>query len=224
MATVADAFDVSYDLFARMVEQGLIPEGRRVYLWDGGLREKMAKTVAHAIAAVAIGEASRRRLPPGWLLWPENPIRLDARHAPLPDVPVVRGSLDDYRRANRHPVASDVGLLVEVSVTSLSADLGEVAEKYASALVPAYWVADVAGRRVIAHRAPRVVKGRGNYAGHRAVRARAGGALRARRQRGRPHPGRGAVALSRAGLALEKWACSTDHQSGKCGPCGSGAR
>ncbi len=175
MATVAEPsaslppprgapFEVTSDLFFRMIELGLIPGDRRVYLWSGGLCEKMAKTVAHAIGAIAIQEALRKRLPPGWLLWPENPIRLDARHAPLPDIPVVRGSLDLYRRENRHPEAGDVGLLVEVSVSSLAADLGEVLETFARALVPAYWVADVKGRRVIAHQNPRVIDGRGEYA------------------------------------------------------------
>jgi len=174
MATVADPpqhtlprgvpFEITSTLFFRMVELGLIPGDRRVYLWCGGLCEKMAKTVAHAIAAIAIQEALRKRLPPGWLLWPENPIRLDARHAPLPDIPVVRGPLELYRRENRHPDAGDVGLLVEVSVSSLAADLGDVMETFARALVPAYWVADVKGHRVIAHQGPRVVDNRGEYA------------------------------------------------------------
>ena len=174
MATVAEPlapaipgdspFEVPADLFFRMIELELIPADRRVYLWNGGLREKMAKTVAHALTSVIIHEALRRRLPPGWLLWPENPIRLDARHAPLPDIPVVRGPLETYKRDDRHPEAGDVGMLVEVAVSSLAADLGEVAEKYARALIPVYWVADVKNRRILTHQGPRVVDGRGEYA------------------------------------------------------------
>ncbi len=158
-----DPYPLSSDDFFRMVELGLIPADRRVFLRDGRLYEKMAKTVAHAATAVAIQEALRRRLPPGWLLWPENPIRLDDRNAPLPDIPVVRGPLDRYLRADRHPEAGDVGLLVEIAVTSPREDLGASLEQYARALVPAYWVADVRGRRILAHRLPRVEGGRGLY-------------------------------------------------------------
>ncbi len=96
------------------------------------------------------------RLPEGWLVWPENPILLDEKHAPLPDIPVVRGDGRSYVDAGRHPAAADVGLIVEVARTSLPRDLGPRAEAFARAMVAAYWVADVNGRRIIEHRDPRV--------------------------------------------------------------------
>src|SRR5947209_3915089 len=95
MATAAEV-DVSADMFFGMVEAGLIPPGRRVYLRDGRLYEGMAKAVAHAAAGAAIFGAISRRLPPGWCLWPENPIALDPTNAPLPDMAVVRGDPLQY--------------------------------------------------------------------------------------------------------------------------------
>jgi hypothetical protein len=50
-----------------------------------------------------------------------------------------------------------------VAVTSLRADLTTALEHYARAGIPAYWVVDVAGRRVLVHTEPRVVDGRGEY-------------------------------------------------------------
>ncbi len=43
--STADApFDLTIDVFSQMVEAGLIPHDRRVFLRDGRLYEKMAKT------------------------------------------------------------------------------------------------------------------------------------------------------------------------------------
>lgn len=156
--------DLTTPLFFAMIEAGLLPPDRRVFLWGGRLCEKMAKTVAHALTAYAIGEALRPLLGHDWLIWPENPIALDERHAPLPDVTVIRGPIDVYAHERRHPGPGDVGLIVEVGVSSLALDLTERAEKFARALVPCYWVADVAGRRIIEHADPEVVAGVGRYA------------------------------------------------------------
>lgn len=158
-------FDLTTDVFLGMIEAGLIPRERPIYLRDGRLFEKMAKTKAHAAVASAFNGALARRLPPDWCLWPEGVLALDPHNSPLPDLMVVRGSnplafLDE----DRHPGPGDVGLLIEIAVTSLPDDLGPRLEKYARAGIPAYWVADVHGRRVLAHAMPRVVNGRGEYA------------------------------------------------------------
>jgi hypothetical protein len=156
--------DVSSAMFFQMIEAGVFPPERRVFLWGGRLCEKMAKTAAHALTAYAIQEALRPVVAPDWLIWPENPIALDERDAPLPDVTVIRGPIAIYEREKRHPNAGDVGLIVEVAVSSLPKDLTMRAEKFARALVPNYWVADVVGRRIVAHDRPQIIDGVGSYA------------------------------------------------------------
>ena len=84
-------YDLTIDLVSRMVETGLIPRDRRVFLRDGRLYEKMAKTKAHGYVGAAVTRAVDRRLPDGWSLWPESTIVLDPTNAPLPDFAVVRG-------------------------------------------------------------------------------------------------------------------------------------
>lgn len=154
---------LSAEMFFRMIDAGLIAPERRVYLWDGRLLEKMAKSVAHATTHVRILEILRPRLPDGWLLWPENPLQLDPGHAPLPDVSVIRGPLERYDLKRRHPGPADTGLVVEISVRSLADDLNARAEKFARALVPNYWVVDANGRRIVEHRGPEVHDGVGRY-------------------------------------------------------------
>jgi Uma2 family endonuclease len=148
-----------------MVETGLIPSDRRIYLQDGRLYEKMAKTKAHGSVGAAVTRAVDRRLPDDWSLWPESTIVLDSTNAPLPDFAVVRsGDLLGRADPERYPEAGDVGVLIEVAVTSLRDDLTTGLEQYARAGIPAYWVVDVPGRRVLVHTKPRVVDGRGEYA------------------------------------------------------------
>lgn len=162
MASLIDArvTDLTDEEFSPMVEAGVFGD-RRVFLWNGRLREKMARTIAHAFVAAKISDAVTPLLPGDWETWHANPIRLDRTHVPLPDFAVVLGPLERYR--HRRPNPFDVGLVVEVAVTSLATDLGERAARYALAGVPRYWVADVARRRIIEHRGPRVVDGVASY-------------------------------------------------------------
>src|SRR6516165_1646411 len=58
-APTADVpYDLTIDLVSRMVESGLIPQDRRVFLLDGRLYEKMAKTKAHGYVGAAIDRPS----------------------------------------------------------------------------------------------------------------------------------------------------------------------
>jgi Uma2 family endonuclease len=159
-------FELTIDDFARMIEAGIIPRHRRVYLRDGRLFERMAKTRAHCVVGGAVNMAIARRLPDGWGLWPESTIALDRTNGPLPDFAVVRGAspLDYLEGEPRYPAPGDIGLLIEVAVTSLREDLTTQLEKYARAGIPVYWVIDVPHRRVLVHTEPRVEDGSGRYA------------------------------------------------------------
>jgi Uma2 family endonuclease len=165
-AAVVDVpYDLTVDLLSRMVETGLIPHDRRIYLQDGRLYEKRAKTKAHGSVGAGVTRAIDRRLPDAWSLWPESTVVLDPSNAPLPDFSVIRsGDLLGRAAPERYPEASDVGLLIEVVVTSLRDDLTTALERYARAAILVYWVVDVPGRCILVHTEPRVVAGRGEYA------------------------------------------------------------
>jgi len=160
-------FPISSGLYYQMVEQGQIPEDRPVYLWDGRLYEKMAKTKPHADVHNAFNRALNRRLPPGLYVGNENPVRLDDRHTPLPDLVVLRGEPLEDLGEDRYHDYREVVLVLEVAVTSLPKDLGERLSLYALTLPDAvYVVADIKNRRVLIHRGPRPAQeaGRGEYA------------------------------------------------------------
>src|SRR5437764_1195429 len=124
MATAADLtppadspFGERYPLAAadyyQMVESGILPPDRRVFLWDGGLFTKMAKKQAHAIAQSKLARVLFREVPPGgWYVSTENPVEVAGDKVLLPDLAVIRGAPDDYPR--KPPTAADVALIVEV--------------------------------------------------------------------------------------------------------------
>lgn len=148
-------YPITSDVYFQMVETGQIPQDRRVFLWDGRLYEKMAKTVPHAGVHNAFNTALVLRMPHGHSVGTENPVRLDERHTPLPDLVVIRGAPLSVIDLRRYPDGNEVELVVEVAVTSLSRDLGPRLARYASSLPNAsYVVADVKNRRILVHRRP----------------------------------------------------------------------
>ncbi len=158
-------YDVTADDFFHLIETGFFPEEARVYLEDGRIYEKMAKTTYHSGLGSHVPIALNRRLPAGWLAFSESQIKLDRKNSPLPDVAVVRcNDAREFAEAGRWPESADIGLIVEVAVTSLAKDLGRNLERYARNGVPNYWVADVLGQRLHVHSRPHVVDGRGEYA------------------------------------------------------------
>jgi len=157
-------FEMTVELFDRIVEAGLLPRDRPIFLWDGRLCEKMAKTRAHVSIGGSVTMALARALPEGWSLVPEGTVVLGERSAPLPDFSVIRtGDLVGLREPPRYPGPKDVGIVIEIAVTSLKADLSDALEAYARAGIPVYWVVDVAGKRVVVHSEPTTIDDRGQY-------------------------------------------------------------
>ncbi len=142
----------SADTFLAMVDANIFPGEARVFLWDGEIYEKMAKTQAHVTSANKAFLAIVRALPEGWFPGAENPVKVGENKVPLPDLIVLRGVPDDYRV--RCAEAADVGLIVEVSVTSLQADTGPKLHGYARAGIATYWVVDPTGGSVRAFADP----------------------------------------------------------------------
>lgn len=157
-------FDMTVELFDRIVEAGLLPRDRPIFLWDGKLCEKMAKTRAYVSIGGSVTMVLARALPEGWTLVPEGTVVLGERSALLPDFLVIRtGELVGLREPPRYPGPMDVGIVIEIAVTSLKTDLSDFLEACARAGIPVYWVVDVLGKRVLVHSEPTTIENRGQY-------------------------------------------------------------
>ena len=74
----------------------------------------------------------------------------EQRSRPEPDLLWIRAG----RYLDRHPVAADVKLAIEVSDSSLQSDLIEKASLYAEAVIVEYWIVDVQSRCIHVFRSP----------------------------------------------------------------------
>lgn len=139
----------SSDEYERIVEAGILGAEDRVELIAGEIVEMAAIGSRHA---ACVTKLQVRLSGCGALLRAQQPIRLDGRSEPEPDLALVRPRDDYYAAA--HPGPDDVLLLVEVSDTSFPADLGTKLPLYAAAGVAEAWVVALAGGRVLVHREP----------------------------------------------------------------------
>jgi len=156
-----------YRLTARQVlamrDQGLLPDGVDLELWDGRLY-RMTKHEPHNYAVSVAAEALRRLMPDGYHIREEKSSRDGDHTLPEPDVAVARGLLRDYIR--ELPTLDRFALIVEVCDSTRHADFSVKPRRYARAGVPAYWVIDLKKRQVVVFGDPKPI-GRGHAYGAR---------------------------------------------------------
>jgi Uma2 family endonuclease len=80
---------------------------------------------------------------PGWHVRSAKPVRLPPNSKPEPDRSVVRGTIRDY--SSRSPGPDYIGLILEVSVSSLAEDRRQT-HVYAASGIPYYWIVNVIDR------------------------------------------------------------------------------
>lgn len=140
---------ISIEQYHRLTDMGADEFLPHVELIDGLLVRKDMKSAEHENAIRWLLE---------WLMFGVDRERLAVRvgslltlenSEPEPDLTVIE------RDAPRPYHAATAVLAIEVSCTSLRRDLRRKAELYAEAGVGEYWVHDVAGARIVVHRAPR---------------------------------------------------------------------
>jgi hypothetical protein len=148
-AAALSLYRMSYDLYERIAEAGLLGPKDRVILLDGFLVSQMPIGPSHS-TSVALGQlAIQAEAPPGWYVRAEQPIILRdgprGDSVPQPDLAIVVGSI--LRYASRHPIPSEIGLVAEVA-TDLDAVRIDRAGlfRYAHAGIPIACIVNVADR------------------------------------------------------------------------------
>lgn len=138
--------------FRVMAEAGAFTGDRGVELRGGLLYETTPRYVPHARAKgrffIALVDALRA-IGSSLEVLSEGSVKLGEADVPMPDLLVwepveVQGPVPGERAR----------LLVEVSSTTLTDDLGHKRALYAAASVPEYWVVDVSGRAIHQYWAP----------------------------------------------------------------------
>jgi Uma2 family endonuclease len=152
VSEMIDATEVLYRLTVREFEQiaGILDDDR-VELIDGFMVKKMVKNPPHVIACRRADAAIARIAPAGWHTRAGDPIQIDERTEPEPDVALVRGVVDDYE--NRHPGPNDIAVVVEVADTSLLKDRRR-RRTYGPAGIGVYWIVNLSSRKIEVYTQP----------------------------------------------------------------------
>jgi Uma2 family endonuclease len=143
----AEVWPLSVEAYHALGEARLIPE--RTELLYGFVYHKMSKSPLHTFLTLRLLRLLQAVLPAGLHLRPEQPLTcVDSE--PEPDLAVVRGTEEDFRRA--HPRSAE--LVIEVCVSSAEYDRSKL-RAYASAGVKECWLVLGQEKQIEVHRQPR---------------------------------------------------------------------
>ena len=141
----------SVDEYHRMIETEILTDEDKVELLDGYVVQKMPRNPPHDVVIQRLNKRLFRIVPVGWEVRVQSAVTLTLSE-PEPDIAVVRG--DDHTFVAHHPGPAEIGMLVEVSDSSLDRDRDEKASIYARADVPYYWIVNLIDRRVEVYAVP----------------------------------------------------------------------
>jgi Uma2 family endonuclease len=136
--------------YDRLIELGVFRPDDRIELLGGELVVAEPKGAPHYTAIRKTARALEAAFGPGWEVRTEGPIWLDDDSEPEPDIAVVPGTPDDYRRV--HP--SRPVLTVEVAETSLAFDRRYKGSLCARAGLADYWIVNMVDRGLEVYRDP----------------------------------------------------------------------
>ncbi len=143
---------ISVEDYHRMADAGIFAPDERVELLDGELIVVPPMNSPHGGGITGINALLAHQFYGRALVRVGLPVIVDDYSEPEPDFALVGMEENEWR--DRHPVASDVLLLIEVSDTSRGFDLKQKAHVYARASIPEYWVVDVVDQRLFVQRNP----------------------------------------------------------------------
>ena len=143
---------LTLDDYHRLGKAGVLGEADRVELLEGQLVDMSPIGPRHALAVDALNELLITAVAGQAAVRVQNPIVLDDRSEPQPDIALVRRPWQGYPTA--HPQALDIHLLVEVADTSLETDRGAKLELYARAGIREFWLVDLTTDEVLVYRNP----------------------------------------------------------------------
>ncbi len=145
-------YRLTVEQFEKMIDAGVFPDRPRVELLGGVLFRNMTKNDPHNFAVGFMGSVLNRLLEPAWLAQEEKPVILGKFWRPEPDIAVIRGPRERYRK--RAPRNEDPGLLIEVCDATYSKDRGIKYRGYAAAGVGTYWIVNLPQKRIEVYSQP----------------------------------------------------------------------
>lgn len=121
-------------------------------LIDGEIHTVSPQSELHSLAVVRVLAHLQERHPAPMRVMPVGSVRIDGEALWEPDVYVYEPDPDRDPDVEKYPDASEVVLVVEISLHTVTKDMGSKYFGYARNFVPEYWVIDPRPRRGVFHR------------------------------------------------------------------------
>jgi len=134
---------ITVEEYYRMAEVGLLAPDARVELIEGEIIDMPPSGSRHAGTVSLLSRLLERAVGDRAIVRGQGPIVLGEFSQPEPDVALVVPDSDFYRQ--RHPVAADTLLVIEVSETTFHYDRQTKLQLYARDGVPEVWIVDLRG-------------------------------------------------------------------------------
>ena len=140
------------DDYYRLAEAGILDPEERTELIDGQIIIMSAKKPPHSIVNQLAADYLRNLLGERAVIRIQEPVHLNYRSEPEPDIALVVPPI--LRYLEHHPSPSEIFLLIEVADATLKLDTKRKAKIYAKAGIADYWVVDAIAHRVYILREP----------------------------------------------------------------------
>ena len=127
--------------YHKLIDAGILTEDNPVELLEGWIVPKMTRKPPHDGTIDLANGVLLTYVVLGWFVRIQQAIAT-ADSEPEPDLVVVRGDRRSFLQ--RHPGPTDIGLLIEVSDTTLSQDRHVKGRLYAHSGIPSYWIINLA--------------------------------------------------------------------------------
>jgi Uma2 family endonuclease len=163
MSEPAAVVPLTVGQYHQMRETGILEEDEPIELLNGLLVHKdrggdrMPVSPRHALVVSRTAGWAPELEALGCHVRHQNPVTIEPRNEPEPDVCIVRGRPEDY--LERHPGPDDVHCLIEVADSSLKRDRSTKKAIYAAAGIPQYVIVNLADRRIEVYEDPNTSEG-----------------------------------------------------------------
>lgn len=131
--------------YREMILNGTFTDGDPIELLEGYLVQKMSRNDPHETSLRRLTNRLPKWMPPGWCFQIQGAIE-SSDSQPEPDGAILRGADSDHD--GTIPKPDVIGLVLEVSDSSLYIDRNDKGRIYARAGIPVYWIINVANRRI----------------------------------------------------------------------------
>ena len=135
-----ELFEFSVDAYERLVDLGILTKNDHVELLEGVIVKMSPIGYGHNFALSVLIKALVLMLKDDWCVRAQSTLQLD-KTEPEPDITILRGVPENY--SARHPNEHDVGLLIEISDSSLAKDRDAKGAIYAQYGLSEYWIVNL---------------------------------------------------------------------------------